>query len=216
MRGLEYVLVLLVPLGVWVFSTIFRGNNERQAPRPGSAPRPSSPRRPVTDLDRFLEEARRRREAAERGQTVSSEPVSRPAPPREVRPAPPVERRPVRANPPVRRRNVETAPPRPARAPVMLEPVAEAPTPSFPPPRVEAPRPEPVRVEASPPPPAPPASQPAAAALTPMPRPAGSRRAQSPMLVQLADLLRSPRAAGTAVVLKEIFDRPLSQRRRRV
>jgi hypothetical protein len=216
MHGLEYVLVLLVPLIVWVLSTVFKGTNERPGTRPGANPRSPSPRRPVTDLDRFLEEARRRREAAERGPQPAGEAPPRPAPPPPPRPVPVAERRPPRPPSQPRRRNVEPASPlpRPGRAPVLLEAVGEAPAPSFPPPRVEPPRsPEPARLEAQPPPPGP------AAPLTPAAqvqvlRPAGGRKAPSPTLAQLAALLRSPQSAGTAIILKEVFDVPLSRRPR--
>jgi hypothetical protein len=40
------------------------------------------------------------------------------------------------------------------------------------------------------------------------------RQAVSPILAQVVALLRSPQAAGSALVLREIFDRPLCKRRR--
>src|SRR5436190_7348054 len=95
MPGWEVLLILLVPVGVWVLSTLLRGE-EKQPPRgrtPAGGPHPAQ-RRPVTDLDRFLEEARRRREAAERrprdtGTEPPPLPMPRPAPPVAARPAPP-------------------------------------------------------------------------------------------------------------------------------
>jgi hypothetical protein len=208
MNGLEFILILLVPLIVWILSTVFKGDGDRPGSSPGSAARPQTQRRPVTDLDRFLEEARRRREAAERGQQANAETQQRPVPPRETRPAPMPERRPVRPPTPPRRRNVDTVPPQPVRAPVLLEAVADAPATNFPAPRVDALRPEPVRVEGPVPLPVPsPALSPLFVIRSPGTRPA-------PALVKLAELLSSPRTAGTAIILKEIFDRPLSRRRR--
>ncbi len=77
----EILIIPLIALGVWLLGTLFKNENEvakRGPRRPGSpAGRPPG-RRPVTDLDRFLEEARRRREAEERRKAPSASPA-RPA-----------------------------------------------------------------------------------------------------------------------------------------
>src|SRR5262249_53877723 len=80
----EVLIIPLIAIGVWVLSTIFKSvEDERQKERlrrgPGSQGGGPRPRRPVTDLDRFLEEARRRRQTAAQ---------PRPEPVQEVRPRP--------------------------------------------------------------------------------------------------------------------------------
>jgi hypothetical protein len=100
----------------------------------------------------------------------------------------------------------ETAQPRPARAPVVLQPVADPAAAAFPAPRVEPPRAELSRVDV-----------PVPVTITPMVTPAALaplRSTPSPGLLQLAQLLQSPKTAGTAFILREIFDKPLSKRRR--
>jgi hypothetical protein len=49
----------------------------------------------------------------------------------------------------------------------------------------------------------------------PMPVRGSRNRQVSPILAQVATLLRSPQAAGAAFVLREILDQPLSKRRQR-
>ena len=191
----ELLIIPLIAVGVWVLGTVFRGaEDERQKAlrqrRPGG-PRPPQ-RRPATDLDRFLEEARRRREAAAR-------PAPPPRPAVEPRPAEPraPERRPLRQREPERptavtRRPEPLPPPAPPEAIVAVrraEPVVEA-------------RPA-VVVEAAPPPPAPAVVQVRA-------RTASAAAIQD----QVAALLRSPQAAGAAFVLQEILGPPLCRRRR--
>jgi hypothetical protein len=63
-----WVIFIVVGVGVWILVTVFRKAEEerlKNLPRPGAADRGPG-RRPATDLDRFLEESRRRREAGER------------------------------------------------------------------------------------------------------------------------------------------------------
>src|SRR5438128_10272541 len=67
MNGLEILIIPLIALAVWVLQYIFRGPDENKPPnraRPGQARPGNRPpqRRPVTDLDRYLEETRRRRQ----------------------------------------------------------------------------------------------------------------------------------------------------------
>ncbi|HTU21693.1 MAG TPA: hypothetical protein VMG10_26890 [Gemmataceae bacterium] len=174
----EILIIPLIALGVWILSTVFKtGEDDKMKKgirRPGGVPGRGSARRPVTDLDRFLEDARRRREAEERPWLPSSAPApARPTRPPQ-RPAPPREM-PRAAVPVVRRADV------PIAAPVVPV-VAAVPT-----------------REASPPPPAP-----------PKPR----ETPPSPILKQVRSLLSKPQTAGAAFVLREIFDRPLSMRRR--
>src|SRR5437763_9895573 len=67
MNGLEVLIIPLIALAVWVLQYLFRGPDENKPPnrarsgqaRPGNRP---PQRRPVTDLDRYLEETRRRRQ----------------------------------------------------------------------------------------------------------------------------------------------------------
>jgi hypothetical protein len=202
MNGLEFILILLVPLGVWILSSIFKSEDDRPGNRGAPGSRPPVQRRPVTDLERFLEEARRRREAAGGRPQPSVEAPQRPAPQRERRPAPIMEQRQPRAQQQPRRRQVESPAPRTNRPPVLLEAVPEV----QPVVRAEA-----VRVDV-----AVPASVPAAlqvAEPVAPPRPT-ARASTSPALRHLAALLRSPQAAGTAIVLREVFDQPLCRRRR--
>src|SRR5947209_3848958 len=80
----EILIIPLIALGVWILGTLFRGvEDERQRNRPrrpGEGGSRVPPRRSGTDLERFLEESRRRREAAERA-PASEEPFFLPSPP---------------------------------------------------------------------------------------------------------------------------------------
>jgi hypothetical protein len=224
--GFEVLLILLVPLGVWILSSVFKNEDERPGARQGGSPRPAAQRRPVTDLERFLEEARRRREMADRRPQPEAEALQRPTPSREVRPAPTPERRPVRTPPPPppRRRQVEGPAPRTTRPPVLLEPVPDSPSVVLVTPRLETPRPEPLRADPqrsmpvepvrSMPVPLPTPVVTVTPALAAIPILESSRATPSPALAQLVELLRSPSSAGTAIVLREVFDQPLCRRRR--
>jgi hypothetical protein len=195
MQHWEILVIPLIAVGVWVLGTIFRGaEDERQKAamrqrRPGGPAGPRPQRRPVTDLDRFLEEARRRREAA-----------ARPAPP----PRPPEPRAPER------RPLLQREPERPTAVTRRPEPLAR-PAPPPPPPEavVAVRRAEPVVVEAVPAPhPPPPAPPPAVVEVR-------ARTATGAAIQdQVAALLRSPRGAGAALVLTEILGPPLCRRRR--
>jgi hypothetical protein len=216
MARLEVIFILLVPLAVWIFSSIFKRDDDRQGNRANAGTRPNPQRRPVTDLERFLEEARRRRETGEQRQP-GSEAQPRPAPPRETRPTPVADRRPPRPPAPPRRQVSGPTPmatPRANRGPVLLQPVPDTPDRVFPPARVEPPRVEVARVEAPLPVPVVLTAMPVS--ITPMPpmQVVGGRTTPPPALAHLAALLRTSRAAGTAIVLREIFDEPLCRRRR--
>jgi hypothetical protein len=185
----EILIIPLIALGVWILGTLFKtGEDEKLKKgvrRPGNLPGRGPSRRPVTDLDRFLEEARRRREAE-----------ARPKPP----PVPPPVRAPV-ARPPLRERPTRPreAPPRVA-APVIRTTEVPVVRPVEQPPLVEPVLPVASIREATPPPP---------------PAPIETRPAQpSPILQHVRSLLSKPQTAGTAFVLREIFDRPLCLRRR--
>jgi hypothetical protein len=216
----EIVLVLLIPVGVWLLTTILRSEedrNRRSGGRPGGDGAPRGPgRRPVTDLDRFLEEARRRREASER--------QSRQA----LGPPPSAELEDTRLRVPGRRSEppppplaprvepLRQAPPRPAPQPVGRSPERRPPAPRatvlppvpVPPPVARpAPPPEQIPVEVVPgPPPTPSAPARPASPVTP--------RKDAEQLAALLKLLRSPQTARTAIVLREVFDQPLCRRRR--
>ncbi|MGH7171822.1 MAG: hypothetical protein ACRELG_16215 [Gemmataceae bacterium] len=179
----EILIIPLIALGVWILGTLFKSGEDDKIKkgirRPGNVSGRGSSRRPVTDLDRFLEEARRRREAEERPKPPSPPAPARPKTPRAPqRPAPPRETPRVAATV-IRGAEVPLA--RPVAQPARAEPVVVAST-------RDAPLPT-----------APTTTRPTQA---------------SPILQQVHSLLSKPRTAGTAFVLREIFDRPLSMRRR--
>src|SRR5262245_32315426 len=110
----EILIIPLIALGVWILGTLFKGEDERLkkgARRPGNLSGRAPARRPVTDLDRFLEEARVRREAEEKRK------ASPPSPPRPSIGRPPLSERPPRQR---------EMPPRPARPPIRIEEVPVA------------------------------------------------------------------------------------------
>jgi hypothetical protein len=233
----EFLIIPLIGFGVWLLSNIFRVAEEAQKnQKPPLPPGEDRPRRGGTDLDRFLQEARQRRQTAQRQGPESGEgmPIIRsPERPPEWTERPPLEapRAPERRQPD-RPRDVPRQPvpelPRPRRTvsdvpqaspvsqpplakPVMLELVPDAPpSPSSKPtvPKPATPG-DLARAKA----PAAPASAPPS---PPAPAPVTTSRDQgpSPVLLQVARLLRGPQTAGTGFVLREILDRPLCRRRR--
>ncbi len=82
----EILIIPLIALGVWILGTLLKSDDEKTKPgvrRPNSSGRTPA-RRPVTNLEQFLDEARRRREAESRPKTPPAPPaphatVSRPA-----------------------------------------------------------------------------------------------------------------------------------------
>lgn len=175
----EILIIPLIALGVWILGALVKGEDDKnkkavRRPDNGSS---RAPRRPVTDLQRFLEDARRR----------EAEETPKPPPPR-----PSIARAPLRERP----AQPPDTPPRPTshskrrgEAPVAV-PVAR-------PVVAEAVIAAPVRTEPS------------------APAPTTTRPTQSsPIAQQVLSLLSNPQTAATAFVLREIFDRPLSQRRR--
>lgn len=191
----EILIIPLIALGVWIVSTLFKGGEDERfkklGRRPGGGTGRTPPRRPVTDLDRFLEEARQRREAEEQRQTPPSPPAPPPA-------RPPMARTPLR-EPPAQPR---ASAPRPT-PPIRRGEVAAAMSAARP---VAVPRVEPVLVELQPV---------VEAAPPPSPTPTTTRDARpSPVVQQVRSLLSKPETARTAFALREIFGPPLCRRRR--
>jgi hypothetical protein len=225
----EVLLIPIIALAVWILSSIFRSvederekNKPRRTPSEGGRLRvPPPQRRPVTDLDRFLEDARRRREAAQ------------PRPPAEAtapRPEPRVERPPERPVP----KPAPEAPrePRTARATEWAERTARAESAeradrsrerksaepvlmALPVTKVAPPAPLPtVPGGARPAAPPEPGRVPTALPARPVAALGGKASSPSPFLGQLAALLGKRESVGAAIVLHEILGPPLSQRGR--
>jgi hypothetical protein len=184
----EILIIPLIALGVWILGTLFKGEEDKTKKGVRRSANAGGGRRPVTDLDRFLEEARRRRESEDR----------------QLVPAPP--------------------PPPPVRAPIARAPLREPPAlPRQTPPRVAAPvvrrQDVPVAVPVAGPvssttSAAPVVASPGFQAPAP-PAPVTTRDTRlSPIPQQVRSLLSKPQTAGTAFILREIFDRPLCKRRR--
>jgi hypothetical protein len=193
----EVLVIPLIALGVWIIGTLFKSEEDKTKKpvgRRGNGPGRAPGRRVVTDLDRFLEEARRRREPEERRKAPPTPPSRAPTPSR-----PPLRERPSRPQ--------ET--PRVASPPLLKEEgvvVLPAPRPIAQPPIVE---PTPTRglthLEAA----RAGTQQTREVSVPPTP---GSR--PSPIVQQVRSLLSKPQTAATAFVLREVFDRPLCKRRR--
>ncbi len=210
---MEIFIIPLIALAVWVLQYVFKGpeDNKQQAAKGRNAPAPrpnvNRPRRQVNDLDRFLEEMRKRKQQDESKPVVLAEAVpgrpvdraeavererraqSAPRPQQPQRPAPKPERRPQRTEQPRRR---EPASPILLEA-VLVEPIASMPPP--PPPRSTSSG-ETVRAARE-------AAQPAASV----------KKTVSPVLVDVVQMLRRPQGALAALVLREIFDAPVARRR---
>ena len=60
--GWEVLVIPIIGVAVWIISTLIRGAEEAKRAKPAARKRPQK----VTDLDRFLRDVQRRREAAER------------------------------------------------------------------------------------------------------------------------------------------------------
>jgi hypothetical protein len=220
--GWEVLLVPAIAIGVWVLGTLIKNatnqDTDKLPPRvpPDRPPAPRRPAPPGTDLDRFLREVNRRKQAGE-------QPAPRPkplAPPpqaaRRTAPAPPP--RPVRPAGPAARPPARPAPVPPSRRPPLQPvPVAE------PVPVLEVVPLEEERRGASPgptwqQPPQPPAALPAVVPGKAVPAgqqfPVGAGRTVSPALATVHALLRSPQGLRSVMVLREILDPPLSMRGR--
>jgi hypothetical protein len=211
----EVLIVPLIALGVWILSTLFKGEEDERVRqrRPGFDGAPGVPRRPVTDLDRFLEEARRRRETGERPREAAPRPAPPQSQPRVSRPALPSASSPPRATPPRRpaRSAPSSAPRRRAPDPAELIPLTRPEV--IPPQEVVIPlaaqaEPKIVRVEPVAPQTVPAQPQtPSGSAVT---RPTV---VLSPIVAQVRSLLRTPQSAAAAFVLREIFAQPICKRR---
>jgi hypothetical protein len=191
----QIFIIPLIVLSVWIFGTLFKSEDDKT--KKGVGRRPPLPpqngggrgtgrtpgRRIVTDLDRFLEEARCRREPEERRKATPS-PQSRPS----------VARPPARERPPQTQEQPRIA------APVITKEDA----------LVALPAPQPV---ARPRTPEPVVGRSLAREAPVPPQPVPAPRL-SPIQQQVRSLLSKPQTAATAFVLREIFDRPLCQRRR--
>lgn len=157
------LVIALIPVAVWILATIFRGVEEVQREnRPQARDRDEFrvPRRPAGELDRFLREARTRRESPAPEAESEREPVAKP----------------------------------------ILVPLPV-------PPRREEAKPRPL-----PPPPVVPLSGPMPApSPTPVVRP---RPSASPVVGRLYAMLRDRDTQALALVLREVFDKPVSQRQR--
>jgi hypothetical protein len=121
----EFILVLLIPVGVWVLSSLFKGADADEANRPRRGPGQGGRPRAASDIDRFLEEInRRRKESAERQFTPPQEvPVAE-----EVRRGPPPRAQTPRRRPGSSRPNRA----RPVRSVPDLVEVVAAPQVDFP------------------------------------------------------------------------------------
>ncbi len=209
MAGWEVLLIPLIALGLWIVSAIFRGaagaaKNERPG-QVGQQEAQRALRRPASDLDRFLEETRRRKAAqAPPAAPATAEPVAarpqplpRPAPPRPAAPVP--QARPAQS---AERRPTPKREARPAEVPVQRRQANEP---------AMVPPPAPATVAVVTPVQAVPVSLPTASGQV---RAAGQPRAANPFLVQLAALLNKKESIRAAIVLREVLDRPLCDRRR--
>jgi hypothetical protein len=187
----------VVAVVVWIIGSIWR-NAEAAKKAQAAGPRP--PQRPkarTSEIDRFLEEINRRRQAQAAPPAVTEEPT----PPKPVpqRPRPPVRPRPVAAKPkPVPR----PATPPPLGRPVVIE--AEA-VEIVVPPRQEHKSPLASKIAAG--------ELRASELLKSSPAP---RAYRSPALVQVMELLQSPQGFRSAVMLTEVLGPPRSRRRGRL
>jgi hypothetical protein len=201
------LIIPLIAMAIWILQYIFKApeDNKQQAkPRGGGGPRTAvnKPRRQVSDLDRFLEETRKKKQQeesrpvvvaevvpdkppADRGESVERErkaaaarakPQPPPRPTRQER-----KQRPLQPVPELRRPMVG-APIRGTSAPIIAEVV----------PITVTPVPDPLRPQAA---------------------PTTTKNSSPPILVELVKMLHNPRGAAMAMILREIFDTPVSRRR---
>jgi hypothetical protein len=200
------LIVILIPLAVWILTTIFRtaeerNERERAARQPADGGRLRTPRRPQTEMDRFLQEARARRQAPPK--PAEQEHPARPAPVLlEALPvARPLERPPAEKPRP---RPTERAKPRPP-GPAVERAVSKLSVPQPVAPAV--PPPQPAAAEFTRAEPAPALQQPVAVVPQTRPRPLPASA------LRLMELLGNKQNLATAVMLHEVFDRPMCQRR---
>lgn len=132
----EVLIIPLIALGVWILGTLFKGGEgdklKKDVRRPSKVSVRASSRRPVTDLERFLEDARRRREKEERPIPPPAPPPAHTSivrPPLRERPSRPRETPPRVAPPVIRREETPLAIPvaQPVAEPVIAEPIVVVP-----------------------------------------------------------------------------------------
>jgi hypothetical protein len=182
----EVILVLLIPLAVWILGAIFAGVNQTPPQQPTTRDNPRRrPRQSANELDEFLNQARERRNPA--GQ-------------RRPRPAPKEE-------PQSQSRNDEPANDHQVARPALPSERKAPPT------IIRNTEPQPRAEPTNNPQPSP--SQPSTEQ-KPAPAPAVLEKLKAkpvpPVLAEISRLLRDPKGRAAALVLREIFDRPLSAR----
>ncbi len=198
-------LVPLIILAGYILSHLAKNREEpRRSQRPPLPPplpprdsgeRPAARRSP-SEVDRFLEEVRRRRETGEKPTVPAArEPSSRgererPRPASKITAAEPVLR-------PQRTGREEPPKPRPARRPSGAQEAA------------------PFAKLVPAPAPAPPSLAETAAAQAVMHFPSPAAKPVSPAAQQLLELLKTPQSLQTAILLREVLDRPRCRRPRR-
>ena len=185
MNHWEILIIPLIAFGAWILSTIFKANEvEKNKNRPRRVSARARPQAPPPD--KYYDAAGRRRDMPEGME-------SHPGKTRNV-PAPVIaQRRPVAPRPPGQRR------PAPVLATVIEEPPRTIIRQSAP---VET---APVTL---------PVSLPPATTTSPIMAPAMRNQPVSPVLQEVVRLLRSPRTAAAALVMREILDKPVGLRRR--
>ena len=212
--ALQVLIVLIIAAAVWIFSylTAAQQENKRRLtpprpPRPGEQEdEPRRPRRASAELEKFLEEVKRRKE---RDLEQVPEAILVPDEPPRAAPPPPLPR-PVEQ----RRKSVPIGskpPPRRSEPAIVIQPVTVAPAPSSR--TVTMPSLVPAGVQAvqavQAPPPPPQATQ---ALNRPEALPTQASRTEGVKLVR--ELLKNRRALAGAFLLREILDKPLCKRRR--
>jgi hypothetical protein len=214
MGGWELWGVLIVGAAVWILGHLLRQGAEEENRRgPGRPPpparrpdrppgHPGRPPQPSTELDRFLQEVARRKQAVEQQRSREAAQKQQQQARRQVRP------RPETSDRPPRRRGAEAVPEVLPVEPIRRPPSVERPL------ETRVPVAQPVRrVEAPPPVVAAEVAEvlPAASARV---FPPTARQAPAPALQKLAAMLRTRDDLQAAIMLREVLDRPISRRRR--
>ena len=213
----EILIVPLIALGVWILSTVFRGAEEgKDAPRRQGDGAP--PARPRSELDRFLEEARRQRDKARQQAAPVAETPKEPERKMPAAVLPPTSPPPPRPEPRKREpqpksemRKREPAPTTSARAlndPLLVR-IEDRPSFANPASAQATPMmalPTSMETPALPTLPTPTMNTPATASDQ-------NRRDASPLRAALSALLRDRKTLATAFILHEILDKPLCKRR---
>ncbi len=122
----EILIIPLIALGVWIIGTLFKSEEEKikkGVGRRGNVSGRTPGRRLMTDLDRFLEEARRRRTPEERRKALPPSRVPPARPPLRERPPPP-RATPPPAPPMIVKEGVNVTLPTPTVEPVATTPIS--------------------------------------------------------------------------------------------